>query len=227
MRYALFDWDNTIRKGYTLFSWMDYLLSVNVISRSTQSHMKIIQNEYAQGIISHDQYAEKACEAYAAAMQGVSVDLRDDYIRKYMELDKKAIFPFAESLFTYLYNCNIKTIVISGAPSCIIEEYADRFHLYGILAFCEQSCGGFLTGRVSYNFGTNKDKTLYMVQNRMGGWPLFSFGDSSSDVPLLIRAKYGFCVIEHDDEKGKFGDKIEYIKNTISGGELLHVISHL
>ena len=31
MDYALLDWDNTLRQGYTLFSWIDYLIEVGTV----------------------------------------------------------------------------------------------------------------------------------------------------------------------------------------------------
>lgn len=39
-KYALFDWDNTIRRGYTLYSWVEYLHQCNITSIHLQKNWK-------------------------------------------------------------------------------------------------------------------------------------------------------------------------------------------
>ena len=54
-RYALFDWDGTLREGYTLFEWIGFLrergeiLSARVLKR----HDRLVA-DYREGRISHD-----------------------------------------------------------------------------------------------------------------------------------------------------------------------------
>ena len=39
-KYALFDWDNTIRRGYTLYSWVEYLHQCNITSIYLQKKLR-------------------------------------------------------------------------------------------------------------------------------------------------------------------------------------------
>ena len=35
-QYAVFDWDNTVRDGFTLFDWIDYLVNRGVLTEEIQ-----------------------------------------------------------------------------------------------------------------------------------------------------------------------------------------------
>ena len=62
-RYALFDWDGTLREGYTLFEWIGFLrergeiLSARVLKR----HDRLVA-DYREGRISHDVLARESCQ---------------------------------------------------------------------------------------------------------------------------------------------------------------------
>ena len=65
MAYAVFDWDNTIRKGFTLFSWMDFLYSEEILDTKVRITISGVQDQYMRKQINHDEYAKKACEIYS------------------------------------------------------------------------------------------------------------------------------------------------------------------
>ena len=46
MDYALLDWDNTLRKGYTLFTWMDYLIDIGVLESVVREEVDYYIEEY-------------------------------------------------------------------------------------------------------------------------------------------------------------------------------------
>lgn len=47
MKYAVFDWDNTLRKGFTLFAWMDFLYTEKVLDAGVRRKMGRVQKRYA------------------------------------------------------------------------------------------------------------------------------------------------------------------------------------
>ena len=73
-KYALFDWDNTIRRGYTLYSWVEYLHQCNITSIHLQKKLEILKQQYIKSEITHDQYANKACAEYAKDLAGKKVN---------------------------------------------------------------------------------------------------------------------------------------------------------
>lgn len=116
MEYVVFDWANTIRKGFTLFSWMDFLYEEKILDTAVRNDISSVQNLYAKKQINHDEYAKKACEIYAHAIKGVSEEIRNRLVQKHIRYDKQKIMPFSQALFEYMNNYNISPVIISGAP---------------------------------------------------------------------------------------------------------------
>ena len=201
--YALFDWDNTVREGYTLFSWIDYLRNHSIIKPTFQDEIGAIQAQYKQHLITHDEYAEIACSEYANALTGIQGEVISKAIMDYMHYDCKHLFTNLGSLFDTLYSKGVDIIVISGAPLIVISQYLSKFHIKEIYAFKEKLSRGVFTGEVEYNYGFNKAAKVRELMEAYGNTPFIAFGDSESDLSMLNEAKYSFCV----------GDKLEGFKH--------------
>ena len=192
--YALFDWDNTTRKGYTLFSWINFLRVHEIISEECYHDIDNVRFQYSQGIISHDQYARLACKKYAKALQAVSTELIADALVGYMPYDRLCLLPNIGDIFDILNKNDIDIIVISGAPTIVIENYAKEFHFKKVFAFKEKTIDGIFTGEVEYNYGFDKNSLVNQIARSYGKRPLFAFGDSTSDIPMLEPALFPFCI---------------------------------
>lgn len=222
MRYAVFDWDNTVREGYTLFSWIDYLSQKGILDSRIQICIKEMEIQYISGKITHDQYANYACQEYTKAIKGKNVSLITSELIEYMLIDEKKIFPFAKEVFKLLSEYHILSVVISGAPLFIIEKYQKNFGIEKIYAFSAQESDGFYNGEIETNFGYNKELVIEQLINKYNEKPFMGFGDSQSDIPLLKTAKYPFCIF--DNEKGVRRENIVYIQNHISRKEINNII---
>lgn len=221
MAYAVFDWDNTIRKGFTLFSWMDFLYEKKVLNTKVRKDISNVQNQYAARRINHDEYAEKACEIYAFAMKGVSQERRSRLVKKYIQYDKRNLMPFTQDLFKYMSRYNIRPVIISGAPQYVLEEYKDILGLADIFAFSEEYYKGFCTGAVAYNYGVDKRKTVEKLCHMFGMKPLVGFGDSYSDIPLFKMSEYAFCIVKAGDENSiPYGKDVIYVSDETSGKQI-------
>lgn len=212
MKYAVFDWDNTIRNGYTLFSWIDYLYSIGILSLSVKEKIESIQNEYNAGIITHDQYAKKACLMYAAAMKGFSQAEYGQILEEYLKLDEKNCFPFAQRLFRNLSKNNIKIIIISGAPEYIIDHYRGKFSIHEIYAFCEEFANGICTGKVAHNYGFDKHAIIHELKDKYHEYPVLGVGDAPSDLPLFRYSNKALCVVNNSQVKRIELPNLQYLK---------------
>ncbi len=224
MRYAVFDWDNTLRKGFTLFTWMDFLYSMNILEPDVRQKMGTIQKMYADGKISHDEYAELACALYSFEMKGMEKGMRRQLRDRYMVLDRRYIFSFAFSVFGALKKYHIKPIIISGAPDYIIAQYARLFNIYKIFAFSEDYSNGVCTGKVAYNHGMDKGRIIESLCSEYGEAPIIGFGDSSSDLPLFDYSVYPFCVVDdlnsNEFTEKPFGDRVSYISSKATAAQM-------
>lgn len=193
-RYALFDWDNTVRNDYTLFSWVEYLCTHGIIDPSFQNELDLVAQQYNENIITHDQYAEMACSKYAKSLKGIDYNTIDDIILDYIDFDRSYLFEGVDLIFDLLYANGIDIIVISGAPSIILEKYQQEFHIKKIFAFKEQIENGIFTGNVEYNYGFNKERKLNEIEEEYSAYPYLAFGDSESDIPMLNSSAHAFCI---------------------------------
>lgn len=193
-QYALFDWDNTVRNGYTLYSWTDYLCTHSIIDSYLQYELNQIKEQYGKKLITHDQYADIACSKYTKALKGLDFKTINDAVLDYMVYDRKYLFKNIIQLFEIFYKKNIDIIVISGAPSIILEKYKDEFHFKAIYAFKEQVSHGIFTGNVEYNYGFDKMKKILDLIKKYKTYPYIALGDSESDLPMLDYASYPFCI---------------------------------
>lgn len=195
MRYAVLDWDNTVRTGFTLFSWIDFLLSRRAINGAIEYQLDSLQKAYHKGEINHDDYADIAGRTYAFFMKGFREKNRQDLVKEYLRIDRLKFFSFSETIFELLRMNDIRPIIISGAPEYILEEYKEILGIYDIYAFCEESKNGICNGNVKYNYGSKKQKTIEMLIRNYGEYPTLGFGDSYSDIPLFQFSQKAFCII--------------------------------
>lgn len=228
MAYAVFDWDNTIRKGFTLFSWMDFLYEKKILDTTIRNDIFSIQDQYAKKVINHDEYAKKSCEIYSSAMRGVSREIQSGLVKSYIQYDKQCLMPFSQALFEYMSDHNIRPVIISGAPQYILEEYKDMFGLSNIFAFSEEYVEGLCTGRVAYNYGVNKRKTVEKTYKAFGMRPIAGFGDSYSDIPLFKLSEHAFCVVKTNDENDmSYGEDVTYISDETDGSQIKVLLQNI
>ena len=109
-RYALFDWDNTVRRGYTLYSWVDYLCTHSIIDSHLQYKLDKIKGQYIKNQITHDQYAKIACAAYAKALSGLYIETIEHAVRDYIPHDRKYLFDDIDLLFKMLNRKKVRLL---------------------------------------------------------------------------------------------------------------------
>lgn len=222
MKYAVLDWDNTVRSEFTLFSWMQFLYNKNVINRNqVEPKIDLLKTDYETGKINHDDFAGLACSTYSNAIKGIKITEYSCLVDEYIQHDRKDIFEFSNTIFHFLKKNNIVPIIISGAPYRILKKYEEDFDLYSIYAFSEQFVNGICTGAVEYNYGLNKRYTIEKLIADFGEYPIIGFGDSSSDIPIFDLSQYSFCVFDREKKVKKYGEKPVYIDSTITEEDLL------
>lgn len=200
MDYALLDWDNTLRRGYTLFTWMDYLIDIGTIKSIVREEINIYQEEYKKGIISHDQLAKYTCDIFSESIKGIKKSTLLKEIQSYMRIDNSKLFSFTREIFNMLNEKNILPIIVSGAPSMILTQYCIEFKIYKIFAFVPAVDQNIFTGKVLYNYGYNKGLAVKKICEEMGKLPRFAFGDSVSDYEMLRKAKTSILVCKNTKE---------------------------
>lgn len=191
---AFFDWDNTLRYGYTMSSWLDYLYKLDIADISLINQFNNYMQEYRIKRLSHDQFAEKFCLEYCDYFKGYSVDIFEKIANEYISNDFQYIHKFTEPLFEFLSIYKIEVYVITGAPQIVINKYKDIFNITKVLGFDpDVDNKGILTGKVKNNYGYNKKSIIQEIINKRHD-KIIGFGDSESDLPFLENSDIVFIV---------------------------------
>lgn len=222
-QFALFDWDNTVRRGYTLFSWLDYLCNNHYLSKNLQDEIELVKRQYHHREITHDQFADHACSLFAHYLKGIHADTINHALSKYIGIDQSFLLSGIDGVFQSLYTKNIDIIIISGAPELIINQYKNRFHIKSVYGFKEECVSRVYTGNVSYNYGFNKEVIVNKLCEQYSRNPIIAFGDSESDIPMLKAAKYPFCI--GTDLHLPFHAYI--VKNSVISEDIMQLISSI
>ena len=197
MNYALLDWDNTLRKGYTLFTWIDYLIDRGIIGNIVREEIEYYIKEYKKHEITHDQLAEVSCAVFSNSIKGMKKTILEQQLNNYMQEDNNNLYGFTSEIFNVLNDYEILPIIVSGAPRDILEKYRKKFKIYKIYGFVAEHNDGEFSGNVLFNYGYNKGIKVEEIYKKMGGFPKMAFGDSVSDFEMLHRAEKSVIVCEN------------------------------
>ena len=129
-KLALFDWDGTLRRGFTIEAWIRFLVREKVLKKEAEDKISYLFSEYQEHEITHDALSQKSAEVYASALEGCYVE--DIYLAasRFIEEDKSFLNSFSVSLLSFLQAQEIEIVVISGAPSEILNIYREKLSAY-------------------------------------------------------------------------------------------------
>jgi phosphoserine phosphatase len=203
-RIALLDWDNTLHQGWTLLAWCEYLWNEDLINNGEELSGKIreLLADYPSGQ-SHDELAVHTSELYANARKALSPDTIRDAAKKFVANPRRfQPYRWAEPLLRGLTRLGIAPIIISGAPTDVLTEWA--IPRSNILAACfgleapnatsvalpNEFLAAIIPGQV--NPATTNGKQHMVDQlKRTKRRVVLAVGDSASDSPLWEAAEYG------------------------------------
>lgn len=189
MSYALLDWDNTLRNGFTLFYWAKYLCSSNVINPILVNTLNDKLQEYKNHLISHDQLAIDACKIFSSSLQNLSVKIIEKMIDSFLLIDSNNFFSFTQSLLDFINSQKIEIIIISGAPFEIVSKYKQKYHLSELFCYESEVTGNYYSGKVKKNAGCNKSNIVREICLQKKEPPIIAIGDSMSDICMFKAAK--------------------------------------
>lgn len=198
--YALFDWDYTLRNGFTVFDFAGYLDRRGILAPGALATMNEYREEYKKGRMSHDDLAEKVPIAFAGGLEGAADEVVEKALDDYLvSFDHGVMHAFTRAVFDYCRRRGIEAVVVSGAPGLVVRRYRDSLGIASINAFDCEVVDGAYTGRVAVNNGFNKVETVRRIVEEHGRRPIFAMGDSSSDAPLLEAARIKLSVGQNWD----------------------------
>jgi len=190
---VLADWDNTLRAGFTVIAWTEFLAS-----RGLFSALPTILQRFSRFLNDRSYDYEVFCKdmeiAYAEGLAGQPREEVATAAVSFVAADGKNIFRFVRPLCEHFAGRHLSMIVISGAPEEPLTQYAKTlgFELGGALRLDVRD--GFYTGQVIENCGLSKIKSEVVSRVSMQNDVAVALADSLSDMPLLDAARCRFVV---------------------------------
>ena len=192
----LFDIDQTIFDGYTIFpltkaQFQDKLIDLKTMELFTQDLA-----EYKLGINDYETSAAEFMDHWAEGLAGQAYQTVADHSFRFFEKRKKHFFSYFRKI---VKNCSQThdLFLVTGEPDFLAEGIAKLFNVKGYLASkFELDQKGFFTGKVSQYLATKKDKkeALATLGQTYSFKNAYAFGDSEADIQMLSLVEHPICV---------------------------------
>jgi phosphoserine phosphatase len=192
-KVVLVDWDNTLRRSYTVLAWTEFLAGRGLFS-TRHAIIEGWDHFHADKSYKYEVFCRDMADAYAAGLAGKTREAVLAAAAAFVEADMENIFRFVRPLCELFAEQHMAVIVISGAPEVPLAQYASALGLEIGGALCLESQEGRYTGRWLDNCGLSASKQDAVARVSASSDVVMAFGDSDSDMPLLAAAQFRFLV---------------------------------
>jgi len=200
-KICLVDWDGTLRKGYLTFDWLCFLHHQDIISEAPVISFRRCIDLYKNGVLDYQNLIDQATLIYASAISGLKADYLASKAADFVQEDKGKLFSFCKPLLLYLKSIGVEVVVISGAPTNLLREYAKILPLSKIFGVTvEVDDHAVYTGVVRTNYGnlSSKRQAVEKICDESTEI-ILAIGDSTFDTPLFDAAKFSFFITEENN----------------------------
>ncbi|MGH3855671.1 MAG: HAD family hydrolase [Pseudonocardiaceae bacterium] len=220
---ALLDWDNTLRPGFTMPEWTDFLSLRGQFRRFMHLEIERKFKEYLNGKITYGQLSNAVVDLYGAGLEGQMVDEVMESAREFVYTDKEKVFPFVDPLIAFFREAGVSTYIVSGCPSSALVAYGEILRWdrsYGIDVDTED---GRYTGNIPVNMASLAGKRDVVKTLAASHDVWVAAGDSDSDHALFDRS-YVAIVVDNADLHPS-SPVVHHWKPDRPADELVHMIA--
>lgn len=188
-RLALLDWDNTLRRGFTVIDWTSFLKSRNQYDEVIDKQISAAIGSYRRRQLTYAVLSELIGGLYSSGLAGQSISSIQKSAVDFVAEDQKNLFQFTPSFLALLADENIDACIVSGCPSEVLDAYSSVLTWHSYYGLETEHRNGYYTGRVAANRADVAGKELVVSKIMGDGRVQLAAGDSASDLPLLERAQ--------------------------------------
>ena len=146
MKLTIFDLDNTILKGDSDYSWINYLIDLGKVDKKIyEEKNKYFYDKYYEGDLDYDEWAEFAL----STVKGKSPDQIEELISDFMiKIIEPMINIYALRLIHGHNHEHDIMLLASATNSVIVEPIAKRLGFQNIISSEAEICDGVYTGKI-------------------------------------------------------------------------------
>lgn len=195
---ALFDIDNTLVRGFSVFHFADFLQTKELFP----SHIRqIMQNDYEaldQGRWDYRRFATEVVNHFYIGLEGVSESEVITAGKDFLPLYRLHLLPYSDHLVAMMNSVGL-TIVISGAPKEAFRPLGKSLGIEVSKSYLLEGgvINGIYTGKTKLNMALDNEKrrAVMALTEEFDFGRSFAFGDSIHDLPLLEVVENPFVVM--------------------------------
>jgi len=192
------DWDNTLRRGFTISDWAGYLVQHGVFDQTAHRGILDAVAAYADGELRYEELSYRAPSLYAEGLRGQDVQHVAELAEEFVISDEHNLFPFAKPLLWKLYQAGINIVVISGCPVEVLNAYSGRLPWGQVFGVTVGARGNRYRSNLITNPAGIESKRQIVDQLGYRSKVTVAFGDSNSDLPLFDASQWKVVVDNQD-----------------------------
>lgn len=197
-KLALFDFDNVIYKGHSIFDIIQAQEKDDFIKTGVWDNVKNYLEKYKKNQISYKTAADKMLEAWAQGLAGKKYQEVVKYVDNYFANNPENFSSWFIQTRSNMNNYDI--YVVTTNYQFIAESVVNRFNLTGYISSEAEVSGELFTGRVNKSLAGNKDTVITLLDR----YPLkgsIAVGDSENDLNMLKKVDVPICYQPDDKLK--------------------------
>ena len=188
MKLTIFDLDNTILRGDSDYSWIEFLIEKEIVDvKKYKDKNAYFFNQYNQGTLDIYEYSSFAIGSFIEiGKEKISV-IFEEYLSSVIE---PMINVYALRLIHEHYENNDELLLASATNKILVDIIAKRLDFKNVIATIPETVGGELTGRIIKPAALGEGKLElvreWMLENNFINFDGTTFySDSINDLPLL------------------------------------------
>jgi HAD superfamily phosphoserine phosphatase-like hydrolase len=192
MRYlALFDFDNVIYKGHSVFDVIKTQEKDKIIESRVWEVVSSLLLKYKKGEISYKKAASEMLEAWTKGLMGKKYKNVLDYTVKFFRNNSDNFYKYFENILPKL-KLNHDVYLVTANFQFISESVKNKYDLSGYLSSEAEVENGMFTGRVKSSLVGNKGAVVDFFK-KYPEKKSIAVGDSENDVDMLKQAEAPIC----------------------------------
>lgn len=193
-KIALLDIDGTLFDGFIAKPLTEKLEDSRLVLPGTYNQLLSLMNEYSNGNMSYEIFADKLLLNWANGLSESSIDqvkqATEDFIT-----NTKEFFSFTRPLLKLLEKSH-DAYFVTGEPDFVVEAVQHQLGGAGYISSVFETINERFSGQVERPLATSMDKynalsTLISQKNMTGS---IGMADSDSDIAMLKVVEHVFCI---------------------------------
>jgi len=204
------DFDGTLSAGFISMDFMDYLAGEGLYQQTPHKlytkeeyayQMRILE-EYKKQKRSYDSWVEEWGRSWGRGLAGQRHEDVMAAAKEFFVAFQKNIFPESKALMARLTQAGYHLVFVSAGVWETAELARRYLGMDGVLATQVEVKDGVYTGRLLTDLhkSTGKGAAIDAYRKEHAfGQPIFAFGDSTGDLPMLERARFPVALNPNKD----------------------------